>query len=225
MPNDPPTGPHILLSVALVVALGAVATSAFPATVIYNYVDDDGVPHFTDQWQLIPEKYRSRIQEIDQSTGRPFKPGSAKPSPAPSQGTPSLLGVRKEPAPPPNQQEPPFYAAWMEQFSRLSVPRPSHLQLGVGLLSVVILLGALKIIRVSPNPLVKLMLKGAIMAVFIGGAYVLYLMALQENLSKATAPLEKIKDATVGGAVRARDSMNQSYREQEKVLKKIESGP
>ena len=42
---------------------------------------------------------------------------------------------------------------------------------------------------------------------------------------KTTAPLEKIKDATVGGAIQARDSMNQSNREKENVLQKIESGP
>jgi hypothetical protein len=118
--------------------------------------------------------------------------------------------------------------------------------------------GALKVLRMSGNPLIKLMLKGVITIVLVGSAYALYMTSLSDRISnatkasspqnisgqdllkniqgtterareaikeKTTAPLEKIKDATVGGAIQARDSMNQSNIEKENVLRKIESGP
>jgi hypothetical protein len=44
---------------------------------------------------------------------------------------------------------------------------------------------------------------------------------IQEN---AVAPLQRIKDATVGEAVRTRDLANQSSREKEKALKEIGAG-
>ena len=124
--------------------------------------------------------------------------------------------------------------------------------------SVVLAWGAFRILRMSANPIAKLVLKGMLMACLLGGAYVLYVASLKERLSNATenpapqritgqeiiqtlqgatqkaveiikekagAPLEKIKDATTGEAVRARDLMNESNRETEQTLKKIESDP
>ena len=38
------------------------------------------------------------------------------------------------------------------------------------------------------------------------------------------APFQRIKDATVGEAVRTRDLANQSSREKEKALKEIRTG-
>lgn len=250
MPDALPSVPCVLRAIALTVALLSVATPALPANDIYKYVDDEGVQHFTDQWQLVPEQYRSRIQEIDPSTGKPFKPGSARPAPAPSQGAPAPISARKEPPPPPPQQEPPVYAAWLEKFSAS--------QLATALLGVAIIWGAMQVIRMSGSPLVKLMLKGVITVVLMGGAYALYMTSLNDRISSATntsspprisekdllhnikgatekvgaalkegatAPLEKVKDATVGGAIQARDSMNQSNIEKETVLNTIESGP
>jgi len=125
-------------------------------------------------------------------------------------------------------------------------------------MSAVLIWGAFQIIRVSDNPLIKLMLKGAIMVIIIGSVYSVYLSNLNQRVSEATrdttprstsgkeviqtiqgttekakqsviekvtAPLKKVKDATVGGAIQARDSMNQSNIEKENVLQKIESGP
>jgi len=258
MPDAPPTARRILRLTAVIAALLAVATPAFPANDIYKYVDDEGVPHYTDQWQLIPEKHRSSVQALDPATGKIFKPESVKAPPPAGKGfsLPSPA-PKDQPAPAP-PAEPPFYAAWIEQFSRLSIPLPSRLQLGAGLMGAVVIWGAFKIIRVSPNPLVKLMLKGMITIVLVGGAYALYMASLSDRISnamkasppqnisgqdllqniqgttekvretikeKATAPLEKVKDATVGGATRARDSMNQSNREKEQILNKVESGP
>ena len=258
MPDAPPTARHILRLTAVIAALLAVATPAFPANDIYKYVDDEGVPHYTDQWQLIPEKHRSSVQALDPATGKIFKPESAK-APPPAGKSFSLPSTAPKdqtaPAPP---AEPPFYAAWIEQFSRLSIPLPSRLQLGAGLMGAVAIWGAFKIIRVSPNPLVKLMLKGVVMVILVGTAYTLLISNLNQRVSEATkdpappslsgkelirnlheateraregikekttSPLEKIKDATVGGAIQARDSMNQSNLEKESVLQKIESGP
>ena len=258
MPDAPPAVLRSLRLTAVIAALLAVATPAFPANDIYKYVDDDGVPHYTDQWQLIPEKHRSSVQALDPSTGKIFKPESAKATPpaGKSLSLPSTAPT-DQPAPVP-PAEPPFFAAWIEQFSRLSIPLPSRLQLGVGLMGVVVIWGAFKMLRVSPNPLVKLMLKGVIMVILVGTAYTLLISNLNQRVSeitndptpqsfsgkeliqnlhgttekvregikeKTTSPLEKLKDATVGGAIQARDSMNQSNIEKENVLRKIESGP
>lgn len=258
MPDAPPTARHILRLIAVIAALLAVATPAFPATDIYKYVDDEGIPHYTDQWQLIPEKHRSSVQALDPATGEIFRPESKKALP-PAQKSSSLPSTaRKDQAAPAPPAEPPFFTTWIEQFSRLSIPLPSRLQLGAGLMGAVVIWGAFKIIRVSPNPLVKLMLKGVIMVILVGTAYTLFISNLNQRVSevtkdptpqsfsgkeliqnlhgaterareaikeKTTAPLEKVKNATVGGAIQVRDSMNQSNIEKENALQKIESGP
>lgn len=258
MPDAPPTARHILRLTAVIAALLAVATPVFSASDIYKYVDDEGVPHYTDQWQLIPEKHRSSVQALDPATGKIFKPESVKAPPPAGKSFSLPSTAHKDQTAPAPLTEPPFYAAWIEQFSRLSIPLPSRLQLGAGLMGVVVIWGAFKILRVSPNPLVKLMLKGMITIVLVGSAYALYMASLSDRISnatkasppqnisgqdllqnihgatdkvretikeKATAPLEKVKDATVGEAIRARDSMNQSNREKEKIINKVESGP
>jgi hypothetical protein len=234
----------------LTAALLAVAAPAFPANDIYKYVDDEGNPHYTDQWQLIPEKYRDGVQALDPETGKIFKPESRKAAPPPPPSAfqpPVALTVSPPPTAPAAS---PFYAIWLEKFSAS--------QLGAGLLGVALIWGALKVIRMSGNPLIKLMLKGVITVVLMGGAYALYMTSLSDRFSSATkasppqekpekdlihniqgatekvkaaikeqaaAPLEKVKDATVGGAIQARDSMNQSNIEKETVLNTIESGP
>ena len=258
MPDAPPAALHVLRPIALIVALLAVVTPAFPANDIYKYVDDEDVPHYTDQWQMIPEKYRSSVQALDPATGKIFKPESGKTIPPAPQSSPQAPSTRIDPTSSPAPPEPPFYAAWIEHFSKLSIPLPSRFQLGVWLMSAVLIWGAFQIIRVSDNPLIKLMLKGAIMVIIIGSVYSVYLSNLNQRVSEATrdttprstsgkeviqtiqgttekakqsivekvtSPLKKVKDATVGGAIGARDSMNQSNIEKENVLQKIESGP
>jgi hypothetical protein len=244
--------------IAVFAALLAVAAPAFPANDIYKYVDDEGVPHYTDQWQLIPERYRGGIQALDPATGKIFKPEPVKAISPPPSSSPQPSLTRKDSAISTAPADPPFYAAWLEQFSKLSIPLPSQIQLGVGLMGMALAWGALKVLRMSGNPLIKLMLKGVITIVLVGSAYALYMTSLSDRISnatkasspqnisgqdllkniqgtterareaikeKTTAPLEKIKDATVGGAIQARDSMNQSNIEKENVLRKIESGP
>jgi len=256
VPNAPPPVPSFLFALVCLLALWA-ATPALAAD-IYKYVDDEDVPHYTDQWQMIPEKYRSRVQVLDPSTGKIFRPESVKAAPQPPQRSSQPPVAHKDQPPSAAPADSPFYAAWLETFSKLSIPLPSQIQLGVGLMSAALIFGAIKIIRASPNPLVKLMLKGVIMLVLVGGAYTLFLAAMNARISNATrdpgpqemsgtemiqkiqattekakatikentrAPLEKVKDATVGEAVRTRDLANQSNLEKEKILNKVESGP
>ena len=250
MPNAPPTVAHTLRSIALIAAILAVATPAFPANDIYKYVDDEGVPHYTDQWQLIPEKYRGGIQALDPATGEIFRPESRKAAPPPPPSSIQPPVAHNDPAPSRTPADLPFYAAWLEKFSTS--------QLGTGLLGVAIIWGTFKILRGNQNPLIALMLRGVITLVLAGGAYALYMASLSDRISSATnpssppntseknllphiqgatekvraaikekaaAPLEKVKNATVGGAIQARDVMNQSTIEKEKALKTIESGP
>ena len=251
MPDAPPSISCVLRAIALTAALLAVAAPAFPANDIYKYVDDEGNPHYTDQWQLIPEKYRDGVQALDPETGKIFKPESRKAAPPPPPSAfqpPVALTVSPPPTAPAAS---PFHAIWLEKFSAS--------QLGAGLLGVALIWGALKVIRMSGNPLIKLMLKGVITVVLMGGAYALYMTSLSDRISSATntssppqhrsekdilhnikgatekvgaaikegatAPLEKVKDATVGGAIQARDSLNQSNEEKVQALKEIESQP
>jgi len=222
---------------------------------IYKYVDDTGAPHYTDQWQLIPDKYRSRVEALDPETGKVFKPDATGAAPKHAVPPPD---ARQDHAPAATPPEAPFYTAWLEQFSALSIPLPSQFQLGTGLMSIVFVWGAFKIMRISDSPLVKLALKGVIMIIVIGSVYGLYISNLNKTISEAThdttpksasgktvldtlqgtaeqaqknvleqvaAPLAKIKDATVGGAIDARDSMNQSNIEKQNTLQKIETEP
>jgi hypothetical protein len=231
MAHDSPFSLPLFGLLACLVALWVVAAPVHAADLIYTYTDDEGVPHFTDQWQLIPAKYRSRIQQLDPYTGKPLKPESGNAVQAPAQNPPQRSVVRKEQGSP-SLEEQPFYTAWIEQFSKLSIPVPSRLQLGIGLMSIVLVFGAIKITRISMNPFLKLALKGAIMAILIGGGYIFYVASLSERISKATQdPLpqritgKEIIDATVGKALRTRDLVNQSIREKEKALNKTEPGP
>ncbi len=205
---------------------GALASVAISQEVIYKYVDEKGTVNFTEQWQLIPEKYHDRVQLIDPATGQQVKPRPLTTVPAPGRKAPPQAPAAPRPAP----ESLPFYAAWLEQFANLTMSAPSPYQLGVGLLALTVIIGAITIMRLSPNPLIALLLRAVIVLVLAGSVYAMYFANLNERISEVThepvestvtgkemilkgqeaasdvkksleqvaAPIRKLKDATVG---------------------------
>ena len=173
-----------LLSVFLLCLVAELVLSApaLPSDVIYKYIDDDGTINFTEKWHLIPDKYHSRVQTIDPVTGQPFKPPPITTAPVPSRSAPPQAPISS----PTGADAPPFYAAWLEQFARLSIPVPSSFKLGVGLTSLVLIVGAFKVMRLSSNLMLKLMLKGMVVLILAGSAYAMYVSGLNERISEAT---------------------------------------
>ncbi len=99
-----------------VVACLAFAASASSAGVVYKYEDEQGITHYTDRRDLIPEKFRSKAQVVD--------PAKAPVTVVP---TPSL-------APPaPGAQAPPS-PSWLDQFNEFATSRLGLTILGVLLL-------------------------------------------------------------------------------------------
>ena len=236
------------------VVLWFAATPVLPAEppYTYRYVDDEGVTNYTDQWHLIPDRYQGRSQILDSTTGKVLK---ADPRSVPQGSSPQSTASRGQATP--ASTAPPFYAGWHDMLSRMSIPLPSRSQWIVELAAALLVCGAILLLRRSTSALVRLLLKGVIMAVLIGGAYVIYLTTLTEGVfggttartsertmgkdilqglqgttekakeiiqENAVAPLQRIKDATVGEAVRTRDLANHSSREKEKALKEIGAG-
>ncbi len=165
----------------ILLSVGFFAASALAGEVIYKYVDDEGTTVFTEQWHRIPPQYIDRVQSIDPLTGQPYK---APPAPLPPKPRAAPLPVA--PAAPAPAAEKPFYAAWLEQFSKLAVPLPSRYQLGVGAMAFVLIFGAFKIMRLSSNLLVKVMLKGIMLLILAASAYAMYVSGLNERISAIT---------------------------------------
>jgi hypothetical protein len=250
MPDAAKHIPPSFAGLASLIAVWALSSPAFAGDAIYKYVDDKGTIHFTEQWHLIPEKYHSRVQTIDPATGQPFKPKPLHQEPVPSRSAPLQTAPSVQPPPEPA----PFYAAWLEQFAKLSIPLPSRYQLGVGLTTLVLIFGAFKIMRLTTNPLLKIMLKASIMVMLAGSVYAMYISGLNEQISEATrdpahptatgkdliqgtsgavnqlkGAINKatapLKDATIGEVSRTVDKANEANRQTEKTLHLIESNP
>jgi hypothetical protein len=134
----------------------------------YRYVDDEGLTNYTDQWHMIPERYQGRTQTLDSTTGKVFK---ADPRDVPQGSSPQSTASQATPA----STAPPFYAGWHDTLSRMSIPLPSRSQWIVELAAALLVCGAILLLRRSTSALVRLLLKGVIVAVLIGGAYVIYL--------------------------------------------------
>jgi predicted aspartyl protease len=78
----------MLRSALLLVVLGLVA--ALPARVdaeIYRWVDDNGVPHFADGLDSVPDRYRSRATPVGLKNEPAAAPGASSAKPGPSGGT------------------------------------------------------------------------------------------------------------------------------------------
>jgi len=167
--SRPAPGIHWVLVWLVVLCFAAIPAVSAEAAHTYRYVDDEGVTNYTDQWHMIPERYRGRSQTLDSTTGKAFKAdprnvpqGSSPPSTA-SQATPASMAL-------------PFYVGWRDTLSRMSIPLPSRSQWIIELTVALLVCGAILLLRRSTSALVRLLLKGVILAALIGGAYLIYLM-------------------------------------------------
>jgi hypothetical protein len=189
MPDHSPGLAHTFVarfrSYLLILALAAFSSPALSADVVYRYVDDNGVAFFTDNPGQIPPQYLSRAQALDAVTLQPVQqaPDESVPTPA---GLSSLARQADQPPPKAEPPAPPFFASWLEKAAGIRVPVPTQFQLGVGLTALVLAIGAVIVIRISDNLIIKLLLKVSIMLVIGGAVYAMYLSGLNERVSQTT---------------------------------------
>jgi len=81
------------------------------ADVIYKYEDEQGIPHYTDRRELIPEKYRNKAKVIDSRKA----PVTVVPTPPPLPPAPG------EPPPP----------SWLDQITQFASSGPGLTIVGV----------------------------------------------------------------------------------------------
>lgn len=207
MPGHPPeTIPPFQASRFRLILLAILMILASPAgagDVIYRYVDDSGVVAFTGQRDAIPLKYQASAQALDALTFQPVReaaePSQAAPAPAPEPEfeTPAGLSKLQKPAadpgggaaPAPRVEPVPVQPAapgWLDQFAGTQIPLPSQFQLGVGLTTLALIIGAVLVSRVSRSPLLKLLLRSSIMLMLGLSVYLMYFSGLNDKISQVT---------------------------------------
>lgn len=176
---------HLRPSLCLL-ALWILSSPALSADVVYKYVDDSGVVFFTDNYQQIPPRYMSRVQALDPATMQPLTPKSGTPAASSTSSAPSAPAATEAQQAPGASGPQQVAETWIDWFSRQNFPLPTQFQFGVGLTTLVLIIGAVIVMRVSQNPLFKLLLKASIMFVIGGAVYAIYLSGLNERVSQAT---------------------------------------
>lgn len=177
------TGLTLLFTVCLLTAWTFANRPALSADVVYKYVDDNGVAFFTDNYQNIPTQYMERMQALDAATLQPVVPrGNVPTSPSP----PSTSAAQEVPQAHRSEAPPQMAEAWLARLSKQRIPLPTQFQLGVGLTSLILIIGIIMVRRASQNPVLKFLLKVSIMFVLGGTVYALYLSGLNERVSQAT---------------------------------------
>ncbi len=126
-------GKRAVVLVGWILATWIVAASTNAADVMYKYVEENGTPVYTDQWQLIPEKYRSQVQTFDPSK----TPGTINQAPSPRLQSPKPA-PSEQPAQEP-QKFPQLDVSWLKAL-------PSQLAVGLGLVALVLIVLLLRIL-------------------------------------------------------------------------------
>jgi hypothetical protein len=142
-----------MILIGWILATWIVASPGYAADIIYKYVDDQGGTHYTDKPSLIPEKYCSRAQPFH-SENAPVTIGSIPPVQPPGQAA---------------AEPPPFYASWLEQISKLTMPPSFPYELAVGL--VVVIVAMIIVLRLEMPPILKFLLTTALAALLVVGVY------------------------------------------------------
>lgn len=209
MPGHPPEAiPPFRSSLLRFILLAVLMILAHPAgagDVIYRYVDDNGVVAFTGQRDAIPLKYQASAEALDAQTFQPVREAAdpsqtqAAPAPAPEPEfeTPAGLSKLQKPAADPAggaapaagvQPVPaqPAAPGWLDQFAGTQIPLPSQFQLGVGLTTLALIVGAVLVSRVSRSPLLKLLLRSSIMLMLGLSVYLMYFSGLNDRISEVT---------------------------------------
>lgn len=209
MPDRPPPSlrplPLFSLAGCLLLTVLTLAVPAGAGEVIYRYVDDNGAVSFANHRDAIPLKYQASAQALDAVTFQPVQEPAAGSAPAPAEPefeTPAGLsklqktspdGQAAQPAPVPRaaaQPQPiaaePATPGWLDQLAGTRIPLPSQFQLGVGLTTLALIVGAVMVSRVSRNPLLKLLLRSSIMLLLGGSVYLMYFSGMSEKIAGIT---------------------------------------
>jgi hypothetical protein len=180
---------------ALIILLLYTPVSADP---IYRYVEKNGTTNYTDQWDSIPERYRNQAQALDPETLKPLTAGSSltsRPRMTSSNAAPSPLTSPSALAQPGH--------AWLDDISRWNVSLPSDYQLGVGSTALILIAGAIFLMRMSGNPVVKLGLKLVVTLALGGSVYLMYFSGLNERIADLTgrSPSQRLSGQKLLGDV------------------------
>ncbi len=174
---------RFFLLLAWLLTIGFLSLPVFSAKPIYKYVDDAGTTNYTDRLESVPDRYRSRAQEVDPRKGPPNTSAPVTPESAPLAAP---AGPDDNALAQVYQEKPSTGASWFDGFPTVAMPLPSRFQLGVGLASLVLIIGAVVVHGVSQNAVVKLMLKLAITLMLVGTFYMMYFSSLSERISEVT---------------------------------------
>ena len=219
----------IALAVLLLVNFFAFPTSIRADSPIFKYEDDSGIITFTEQWDSIPSRYRERVVTLNAAT---LKPVESVYSAHMLHGSQPIAGEKSKDS---------AWDSWRDRLDGLSLPLPSQFQLGIGLISGLLIVGTLMVRRYTSNPFMRALLKFVVVAVLGGTGYLLYFSNLNAEVStlrNLPAPLshdidnsvlhpiqsviEQFKDATVGKASRTVNQSNAVTTQMESTLKATE---
>jgi hypothetical protein len=171
------------------------ASVAGAGDVIYRYVDDNGVANFAGTRDSIPIQYQSRVETLDAVTFKPVPaPGAASSAPSADAENQAPIGLSRlaKPQDQTNQTaaQPapaePAGPSLLDKFGGTTIPLPSQFQLGVGLTTLALIIGAIMVSRISRNPVFRLLLRSSIMLMLGGAVYVMYFSGLNEQISQTT---------------------------------------
>lgn len=197
MRHRPPAAslPRPACVISFLATLFLAISLAAAGDVIYRYVDDTGVANFTGQRDTIPLQYKARVETLDAVTFKPVpEPGassSAPPAEDPDGQVPIGLSRlakpsgQANPAPQPAPAEP-ASPSWLDTLVGTSFPLPSQFQLGVGLTTLALIIGAVMVSRMSRNPVMRLLLRSSIMLLLGGSVYLMYFSGMNEQISRTT---------------------------------------
>ena len=164
----------------LIVGISVSCPSAWASGPIYKYIDDKGIPTFTEQWDGIPERYRSRVEALDPSTMQPFKAGDVVS--AGSSTARSVTASRAQSVP----SEPSALSSVLDRAGGFRIPLPSRYQFGIALTTLLLTVMIWMMMRFNSNVLVKFALKLVMILLATGGMYAMYFSGLNERVAKAT---------------------------------------
>jgi hypothetical protein len=103
---------------------------------------------------------------------------------------------------------------------------------------VVLIVVMLTLLRLTVRPILRFLLKTALVVLLIVGVYWIYLLSLNGTISHATgdpapgkatdrssSPLEKMKDVMFDKTKRTVEKANQSTQQEERTIRQIQSNP
>jgi len=173
--------PPLLLLLVWSLALCVVPVQTLAGDVIYRYTDASGTVSFTDDWESIPQKYRSHVETLSSTTLLPLHDGGGKPTTVP---------------PPPGsmvqEQTDSLLTHWLGKVAKIRDPIQSHAELAVGLTILILMtVMMLKVWRCC-HPIRKRLLMTALVCMTMGVIYGAYVFGAMNWLTNASNSLVRL---------------------------------